>query len=64
MAHKNPNITFDPRQLKLGAEWCIVAKYPRGQKEHIGGFHSEEAALDWLASDGCQEWLRARDYAE
>ena len=64
MAHIPPKITFDPRQLKLGAEWCIVAKYLRGQKEHIAGFHSEDEALDWLAGDACQSWLRARDYAE
>ena len=64
MAHIVPTMTFDPRPLKLGAEWHIVANYPTGQKEHIAGFHNEEEALDWLASDGCQAWLRARGYAE
>lgn len=64
MPHADAKITFEPKPLKAGSEWTIVATYPRGQKEHIAGFHSEEDALDWLASEGCRAWLRARGYAE
>jgi hypothetical protein len=64
MAHADPGITFDPRPLKIGTGWHIIAMYPMRGKEHITGFHSEEEALDWLAGDGCQAWLRARGYAE
>jgi hypothetical protein len=64
MAKNDPKITFEPKPLKVGPEWHVVATYPRGQKEHITGFHSEAEAIEWIAGEGCQAWLRARGYAE
>jgi hypothetical protein len=57
-------IAFDPLPQKIGSEWYLVATYPSGQKEPVTGFHSEEEALNWLGSDSCQAWLKARGYAE
>jgi hypothetical protein len=53
-------ITFMPRRLKDDTEWCVVATYPTGHREHITGFKSEAEALDWIASDRCQTWLKTR----
>jgi hypothetical protein len=64
MPKSDPKITFEPRPLKVGTEWHVVATYPRGQKEHIAGFHSEAEAIEWIASESCQAWLRARGYTE
>jgi hypothetical protein len=64
MAQYATMIKFDPQPRKFGSEWHVVATYPAGHKEHVMGFHSEEEALDWLASESCQAWLRGRGYAE
>lgn len=55
-------ITFEPRPLKVGPEWHVVATYPMGGQEHITGFKSEAEALDWLKSGRSAAWVRARGY--
>jgi hypothetical protein len=56
-------ITFDPKPLKIGTRWHIVATYhPSGQQEHITGFRDEAEAKEWLAGKGCQVWRKARGY--
>jgi hypothetical protein len=59
-----PRVTFDPKALKRGLEWYLVATYPGGQQEHITGFKTEAEAVEWLASSRCQAWLKARGYAK
>jgi hypothetical protein len=36
-----------------------VGTYPGGQQEHITGFKTEAAALDWIANDSAA-WLEKR----
>jgi hypothetical protein len=57
-------VTFDPKPRKIGPEWHVVATYPSGQQEHITGFETEAAAIEWLASSRCHAWLKARGYAK
>ncbi len=64
MAKSVGKITFEPKPLKVGHAWHIVATYPSQQQEHITGFQTEAAAEEWLASDKCQAWLKARGYAK
>jgi hypothetical protein len=58
------NITFELKPLKVGNAWHIVATYPSQQQEYITGFQTEAAAEEWLASNKCQAWLKARGYAK
>jgi hypothetical protein len=64
MVEDVPKVTFDPKPLKRGPEWYLVATYPSGQQEHISGFKTEADAIEWLASSRCQAWLKARGYAK
>jgi hypothetical protein len=48
--------------LKAGTEWQVVATYPTGQKEHIGGFKSEAEAVTWIGSPKCLAWIKVQGY--
>jgi len=61
MAKAVGKITFNPKPLKVGAQWHVVDTYPRGQEEHITGFKTEADAKDWLKNDS-QAWLKKRSY--
>jgi hypothetical protein len=63
MARVSGKITFDPRPLKAGPHWQVVATYPSGQQEHITGFDTESDAKNWITNDS-QAWLRKRGYAD
>ena len=56
-------IKFEPRPLKIGLGWHIVATYPSGLQEHIIGFKTQAEATEWLANGRRQAWLKARGYA-
>jgi hypothetical protein len=56
------NISFEPRPLKLGAEWLIVATWPNGKVENITGFTTESEAINWIGSSKQLEWLKARGF--
>lgn len=64
VAKNIPKVTFDPKPLKSGTDWYLVATYPDGQQEHITGFKIEADAIEWLDSSRCQAWLKARGYAK
>jgi hypothetical protein len=55
-------VTFDPRPIKVGSSWRVVATHPSGQQEHISGFHTDAEAIEWLSSNACAAWLRTRGY--
>jgi hypothetical protein len=50
-------ITFDPRPLKVGSQWRVVATYPSERQEHITGFRSEVDAKHWI-TNGSKVWLK------
>ncbi len=59
----NPmTVTFDPRPVKVGASWRLIATHPSGHQEKIAGFHSETEAIEWLSSRAYSAWLRTRGY--
>jgi hypothetical protein len=62
MTNPADKITLESRPLKVGPEWHVVATYPMGSKEHITGFRSEAEALEWMKSDRCAAWVKARGY--
>jgi len=64
VAKNIPKVTFDPKPLKSGTDWYLVATYPDGQREHITGFKIEADAIEWLDSSRCQAWLKARGCAK
>jgi len=64
MARNVPKVTFDPKPLKSGTDWYVVATYPSGQHEHITGFKTEADAIEWLDSSRRQAWLKARGCAK
>jgi hypothetical protein len=64
MAKKRPKITLAVEPFRVEPEWHVIATNPSGQREHISGFKSEAEAKEWLASDRCKAWLRARGYAK
>jgi hypothetical protein len=57
MAKAVGKITFDPRPLRVGAQWQIVATYPSERQQHITGFRSEADAKHWIAN-GSKTWLK------
>ena len=59
---KPVTVTFDPRPVKTGASWQLIATHPSGHQEDIAGFHTETEAIDWLSSSACAAWLRTRGY--
>jgi hypothetical protein len=64
MAKNVSKVTFDPKPVKSGTGWYVVATYLGGQQEHLPGFKNEAEAIEWLASSRCQAWLKARGYAK
>ena len=64
MAKNALKVTFNPKPLKSGTGWYVVATYSGSQQEHIPGFKTEAEAVEWLASSRCQAWLEARGYAK
>jgi hypothetical protein len=63
MVDRADKVTFDPKPIRLGVAWGLVATHAlSGQQEHIVGFHSETEAKEWLASKGCEAWLKTRGY--
>ena len=63
MVNPADNVTFDPKPIRLGVAWGLVATHAlSGQQEHIVGFHSETEAKEWLASKGCKAWLKTGGY--
>jgi hypothetical protein len=64
MAKDVSRVTFDPKPLRSGTGWYVVATYPGSQQEHIPGFKTEAEAVEWLASSRCQAWLKVRGFAK
>jgi hypothetical protein len=63
MVDSADKVTFDPKLIRLGVAWGLVATHTlSGRQEHIVGFHSETEAKEWLASKGCEAWLKTRGY--
>lgn len=55
-------VEFDPRPIRVGSAWSIVATHPSGQREHISGFHTETEARGWLSNKSFAAWMRTRGY--
>ena len=47
MAHRVVVPTFVQRELTVGAGWYVVATWPNGRTQHIGGFVNEREAIEW-----------------
>ena len=43
--------TFVQRELKVGAGWYVVATWPNGRTQHIGGFVNELDASEWIKNE-------------
>jgi hypothetical protein len=59
---QSSEVRFDPRPLKVGTKWHIVATFPTGMQEYITGFRNEAESIAWLGSEACTKWLAARGY--
>jgi len=59
MAKPTGEISLAAQPVKVGAQWHVVGTYQGGQQEHITGFKTEAAALDWIANDSAA-WLEKR----
>jgi hypothetical protein len=55
-------IAFEAVPLKVGTQWQVVATYPTGQKEQIGGFKDRTEAVTWIGGPQCLAWIKARGY--
>ena len=43
MSSPDDRVTFDPRPIRIGNTWYLLATHGlSGQQEHIAGFHTEE----------------------
>ena len=55
MADHADKVTFDPRPIRLGVAWGLVATHAlSGQQEHIIGFHSERGGQGMARQQGVQ----------
>jgi len=65
MVGSTDKVTFNPKPIRLGLAWGLVAtRALSGQQENIVGFHTETEAKEWLASKGYRAWLRTRGYVK
>lgn len=64
MAENDTEVKFEPKPLKFGAAWQVVATYPSGEQRHIAGFRNQTEAEEWVAGEGRRAWLRAKGYSE
>ena len=56
-------VRFDQSPIRIGGAWALLAVHGlSGQQEDVVGFHCPEEAIEWLASNGCEAWLRTRGY--
>ena len=54
-------ITFDPKPVKVGAQWQVVASHSNERQEHLTGFRSEADAKHWI-TNGSKAWLKKRPW--
>jgi len=65
MVGSTDKVTFNPKPIRLGLAWGLVAtRALSGQQENIVGFHTETEAKEWFASKGYGAWLRTRGYVK
>jgi hypothetical protein len=43
-----------PFQDKVGTGWHVVIRYHEGHEREIGGFASEQEALEWIVANANQ----------
>jgi hypothetical protein len=55
-------IKFEAEPLTPRTAWRLLATLPTGQKEQIGEFETEIAAVAWIGSPRCLAWLKLRGY--
>jgi hypothetical protein len=51
---------FDPVELKAEPSWYVRIAFPSGEQTYVGGFITEAAAREWIATKSA-EWLRLRE---
>ena len=59
MENRRGEARLNPKPLKVGTEWQVVAHYPSGEVERICGFQNEAEALQWI-NDASGAWLKKR----
>ena len=65
MVGSTDKVTFNPKPIRLGLAWGLVAtRALSGQQENIVGFHTETEAKEWFASKGYGARLRTRGYVK
>jgi len=65
MVGSTDKVTFNPKPIRLGLAWGLVAtRALSGRQENIVGFHTETEAKEWFASKGYGARLRTRGYVK
>ena len=57
-----PSTPVIGQPVKLGHQWYVLARHPRGQKVHVRRFKTESEAKNWIARKP-KAWLKKRGSA-
>jgi hypothetical protein len=57
MRFKSPRVTFEPKQLKTGSEWYVLAALSGIRAQRIPSFKSQAEAEAWIRTES-SAWLQ------
>ena len=54
-----PSASIIAEPVKVGDEWCVLARHPSGQHVHVRRFKTQSEAKYWIARKS-KAWLKKR----
>jgi hypothetical protein len=57
MATSIPKVDFQPVEMTTGKGWFVRVMLPRGEPPRLGGFRTEDEAIEWIKNNS-GTWLR------
>jgi hypothetical protein len=60
MTNPSTNVRFEAHTTEIGESWEVIATFQNADTESIVGFSTRLDATDWIDSDACVKWVKAR----
>jgi hypothetical protein len=58
-----PSASIIAEPVKVGDEWCVLARHPSGQHVHVRRFKTQSEAKYWIARKS-KAWLKKQGYVD
>jgi hypothetical protein len=58
-----PSASIIAEPVKVGDEWCVLARHPSGQRVHVRRFKTQSEAKYWIARKS-KAWLKKQGYVD